>query len=306
MKLITKTLLPVLVLHTAAVLAEPVTVPHTFSPNTPAKASEVNANMQALADAIKNIKNVNLYQNNVKIGSSVLANLIKLNSGYLVVASKKKGATNIYLKSGMDALYYTSNNCSGTTYAAKGLTEDLLVGEVGAIGAFRDQAYYMNTPATPVNNLYVNSLKEDDGICINVSQYVLTTNAACDLTHDAGGNPIPLRGNLITYLLAGPSCNIWTQAGQKQSGDTMTVCQQYDDDNSWQLNQISSQCPGSTIQSGTVLPQLDIDLDNIGKLPEAYAVLPNNPAVTGITTSACTNLKGKPAVCIANAQLKNE
>lgn len=291
------------------VIAEPVNLPHTFTPSTPAKASEVNANLDALATAIGNLKRTNLYVGGSKMGNSILANLIKLNSGYVVLLSKKKGNADVFLASGMNRLFFTGSNGTGTAYIDRGLTEDLLSGELGFLAGFRNQAYYINTPATPTT-ISVNSFWDRDAAqYVSIAGY--TANAACGTLQDAGGTTRNVRCNRVTFTLGGCQGSFWDPAtGQpKNNGDTVVVTQRYDRTTYPTYDTVMSQCPSSVITSGSVInPEVRTKtLDATGYVVNAYALTPNDSGVTGITTRACVDHKNRPAVCLpTNAQLVSE
>ena len=143
------------VLVASSAIAEPASVPHTFKDDSPAVADEVNANFQSLLNVLGGMKRLYLYQNSVMVGSAVSAvivNVVKLNSSYLVMVDKPRGDSTIYLRSFFDELYYEGYDCSGATYTTETVEVDLLVGEVGAVVAVGDRAYYQDfsgTPATP-------------------------------------------------------------------------------------------------------------------------------------------------------------
>lgn len=315
MKVITKIGVSLFLLNVPMAFAEPVTVPHAFTPNTPAKASEVNSNLQALATAINNLKHVKLYQNNVKVGSSVLINLVKLDSGYLVLADKKKASANIYVAKALDTLVYTTNNCTGTAYTGRTLEEDIGSGEIGVIAGYRDTAYYMNTTLPPVNNLYANSVKDENGICHDISQYGSEVPAS-ECTTDAyilqALSASTIRANVITYSSA--SYN-WYMNQDNDADGFIKVCQTYtDQDLWWGYAAFRNYYSNATPEVGTPLPDIDYHVGRMlsdavgitGRLERAYAVIPNNPSVTGVTTAACIDNKGRPAVCLPNAQLVSE
>lgn len=287
----------------ASAWAEQVDLPHTFTPNTPAKASEVNDNMAALADALGNLKRINLYQNNVKIGSSIFANLIKLNTDYVAVVSKKKGDNRIFLKQGPEVLYYT-DSAPGVAYTNKTMNEDLLSGEVGLIVGFLHDAYYMSTPATPTT-VSVSSFLDKKGAFVSIDGY--TANAACGTMLDAGGTSRNIRCNRVTYTLNGcPYSGCWLDGQYLSNGSTYTLVQRFDKKN-YSYSQMMSSFPSSTISSGNLI--LDVfteKLDATGYLVNAYALTSNNPAVTGVTTTGCIDQKNRMAVCLPNAQLLSE
>jgi hypothetical protein len=218
-------------------------------------AADVNENLQALATAIQGIKSISLYQNNVKIGKSLLLTLIKLNSGYVTMVSKDHASANIYLKNGARDLFYASNNCTGTMYVPNTLKTDLISGEMGVVTGAGDNAIFVQIPSTPTANFWYNSLKHD-GVCRDVSAYVTPSQQDCiDNNWNAflRVKEVDMGGYYDCQWLA------WSGRGTEEE-----------------------------------------------ILAHAYPVQLNNPAVTGISTTACVNGEGKTAVCVTNGELRSE
>ena len=264
------------VLVISPAIAEPASVPHTFKSDSPAVADEVNAIFQSLLNVLGGMKRLYLYQNSVMVGtavSAVIINVLKLNSSYLVMVDKPRGDSAIYLRSFFDRLYYEDYDCSGATYTTETVEVDLLVGEVGAVVAVRDQAYYQDfsvTAATPT----VHSSSRD-GTC----QGPLSVGFAQASTYSGGDGP----------------CAGWTPATEYVRESFIydyppyvatPVCQTYD-------QYLESYSNGSR------------DFFGLDETKSLYPLILNNPAVTGMTTQACT-YKSKPAVCLPNASLVTE
>jgi hypothetical protein len=294
--------------------AEPADVPHTFTPNTPAKASEVNDNFSALKQALGKVKQFGLYQNNVKIGSSYLLNIISINNtGYLVAPVKEKQSANVYLTNALgNALYYSSNNCSGSAYIrGKSLDRlDLLGGEKGVVAPIGNAIYSLNIEQTATTNLYVNSFAGSDGQCVDISAYQLPSQSHCqsEVSGIEGARVIerpytPKRvqcSNGIPYLGACQQ-NQWVLVEDPATYN----CQLLGDEGGYP---VPSLLDTQGYNNGVWFPSVKLakGLGRSGVLASAYLVTPNNPQITGISAAMCTDTKGKPHGCVTNGELKRE
>ena len=273
------------VLVASSAIAEPASVPHTFKDDSPAVADEVNANFQSLLNVLGGMKRLYLYQNSVMVGSAVSAvivNVVKLNSSYLVMVEKPRGDPTIYLRSFFDELYYEGYDCSGATYTTETVEIDLLVGEVGAVVAVGDRAYYQDFSGTPATPTVYSALLNNYGVPGMSCRGPLSTGFAQASTYSGGDGP----------------CAGWTPATEYVQETVIydgtdypyletPVCQTYDQ----YLESYSNY--GSR------------DFFGLDESDSLYPLTLNNPAVTGITTQACI-YKSEPAVCLPNASLVTE
>lgn len=264
------------VLVISPAIAEPASVPHTFNDGSPAIADEVNANFQSILKVLGGMKRQHLYQNSALVGSAVIANVLKLNSSYLTIVEKPRGDSTIYLREFFDDLFYETYDCTGVAYTTETVEIDLLIGEIGAVVAVGDQAYYQDfsvTAATPT----VNSRQLKKGFC----RGPLSEGFAQASTYSDGDGP----------------CAGWAPATEYVQEDVIydyteypyletPVCQ------SWEQHLESYSNSGYSF----------LGLNTSKSL---YRLVLNNPAVTGITTQPCT-YKSEPAVCLPNASLVAE
>lgn len=114
-------------LITVVAYADPVTVPNTFSAGTPAKASEVNANFTALANAVNANAPLMVYDSTGKVVGSYFYGskgqpenfvLIKTPSiSFALTFDYRSLGNDGYLSSFFrDTAMYTTSNCTGTAY----------------------------------------------------------------------------------------------------------------------------------------------------------------------------------------------
>ena len=274
------------VLVISPAIAEPASVPHTFKDDSPAVADEVNANFQSLLNVLGGMKRLYLYQNSVMVGSAVSAvivNVVKLNSSYLVMVDKPRGDSTIYLRSFFDYLYYESYDCSGATYTTETVEVDLLVGEVGAVVAVGDQAYYQDFSDTPATPTVYSALLQNYGVGGQSCRGPLSEGFAQASKYSDGDGP----------------CAGWAPA-------TEYVRERYVGDY-WppQLPPNECQTWGQFLESNANSNYGSRDYFNLDETKSLYPLTLNNPTVTGITTQACI-YKSEPAVCLPNASLVTE
>lgn len=102
-------------LRAFAVSAEPVAVPNTFSAGTPAKASEVNANFTALANAVNLVpRPLMVYDGTGKL----IGQFNTENSGVLIsiFGAPFEIISVTKITFGYGIFFYASNDCSGEAY----------------------------------------------------------------------------------------------------------------------------------------------------------------------------------------------
>jgi len=260
------------VLVISPALAEPASVPHTFNDGSPAVADEVNANFQSLLNVLGGMKRLYLYQNSVMVGSAVSAvivNVVKLNSSYLVMVDKPRGDSTIYLRSFFDDLYYESYDCSGATYTTETVEVDMLVGEVGAVVAVGDQAYYQDFSDTPATPTVYSALLKNYGVSGRSCRGPLYAGFAQASTYSGGDGPCAGWTPATEYVRESFSCQTWDQYLESYR-----------------------QSEGRDY----------FDLDASKTL---YPLIWNNPAGTGIPPQHCT-YKSEPAVCRPMAPLDTD
>ena len=276
------------VLVASLAIAEPASVPHTFKDDSPAVADEVNANFQSLLNVLGGMKRLYLYQNSAIVGSAisaVIVNVVKLNSSYLVMVDKPRGDSTIYLRSFFDDLYYESYDCSGATYTTETVEVDLLVGEVGAVVAVGDQAYYQDFSGTPATPTIHSALL--DGSCRGpLSAYL--PNFAQASTYSGGDGVCAGWTPATEYVIETSTCGDGVVDFDCSPLSRSPVCQTYDQ----YLEGYSNYNYGR-------------DFFGLDETKSLYPLILNNPAVTGITTQPCT-YKSERAVCLPNASLVTE
>ena len=100
--------------------ANSVTVPNTFVDGTTASASEVNANFEAVASGINNIRSINVYVNGVRRGALIDSNTgsILTATGHRILLDSKYIALFSTAGDGLRkiALRYESTDCTGQPY----------------------------------------------------------------------------------------------------------------------------------------------------------------------------------------------
>ena len=108
-------------------------LPNQISNNTPADANKVMENLGSILQALQGVTKLHLYQNGEHKGSSILANVMLLDTGYAALVWSEHGSDDVFLK-GDDAkeIYYESNDCSGTAYIDKNVFKyNVHLGEKG-------------------------------------------------------------------------------------------------------------------------------------------------------------------------------
>lgn len=308
-------------------------VPHTFTPSTPAKASEVNENFQSLASSLQGVKKVSLEQNGsvigkslamnmFKLGDTVLTNLFKLNTGYAIAPFNDISMGQVSLAPLKTRyLYFSSDNCSGTKFTDVKFKNDPVFGTSGYVIAAGGEALSVSSPLVRVENLVVKSVQAlDSGTCTSLSEYLPypgTGSGYCDAAYSQPGARIKELTLEYGYWVA-PGDDYydrnWEWLGTNENDDWFwndlsagnVVCQRLGVSAFATTRRDDGTNSYIDVESYELISAVDIGSAKTvtGILKVAIPVAVNNPAVTGVITAPCVNNRGKPAVCLPNAALK--
>jgi len=176
-------------LASAPLFAEDVTVPHTFTAGTKAKASEVNENFQTLSSAI------NLRPRTLRayIGESLLGEVLPLGTGnsynIFVTSTEVLGGVGYNGEVAEKQFYYTSNDCSGQPYFQPFSNPMISVADYGA--RFNGMVFATDDPQYAGTTFYISAAElSEAGDTVNVLSK-RTSGVGCEIIDDTATTYYP-------------------------------------------------------------------------------------------------------------------
>lgn len=203
-------------------------VPHTFSPGTPAKASEVNDNFNALdaritanETAIASVgaggaSGWKVIDSTMQDFASVVtltnqgeafAKLTINNQDYFVNVQRVYVYTNYW---GNGSIYYASNNCTGQAYAIRQVNVFPSVGHSGVI-IFGDGILYDQTSDPAIQTLNYNSRLTTNFSTQPYATICQSSGGTLDFSSDPGANITPIEVVLDVFAAYPPPYDVVPQ-----------------------------------------------------------------------------------------------
>ncbi len=254
-------------------------LPNQLSNNTPADANKVMQNLGSILQSLQGVTKLHLYQNGEHKGSSILANVMLLDTGYAALVWSENGSDNVYLGGDNREVYYESQDCSGPAYTDSRIIKyKAHLGEKGYLLAFKNvKKAFVQSVSSSSTDFLMKSYQSESGYEEPVCEVYNEAEGYCESFSCAsytcyGGDPYQ------EFYVADPS---YCEPSQEYYCDTPNY----------------EYIPAGTCQSTASwgFPE--------GFYWSGYPVTANNAGVTGVSVGECG---ASSDLCLPNANLVSE